>query len=326
MKYAKLGATGIEVSRVCLGTMQLGSRLDEAQSVALLDRAVELGITFLDTGNIYPYPPGPGSYGRTEEIIGRWARRKRDQLVIATKCGFVTGPGPNDRGGSRKHIVEACEASLRRLQVNCIDLLYLHTWIDDTPLHETLEAFDHLVRGGKVHYVGLSNFEAWQLALAANVVTAGDLSRIAALQVSYSLVRRAPERDLFPLADALGIGAIPYYAVAAGLLSGKYDRTSGIPDDYRLFLAYERTGRGIDRQRQVDDAWGVVDTVYDVAREHDVSMTEVALAWVLGTAGVSATVAGASRPDQLDALAAAPDLELSAEARAALDAASRGFR
>lgn len=209
MATTQLGRSGLHVSRVCVGTMNMGSGLDEETSVKLLDHALELGITFLDLGDIYPQPPGPETWGRTEEIVGRWLPGRRDEVVIATKCGLQIGPGPNNRGGSRKHVVEACEASLRRLNVDAIDLLYLHTPCPATPLAETLDAFDHLVDAGKIRYFGFSNSEAWHLGLALHAQATCGRRAIAATTSSYSLLRRSPERDLLPLAHAAGIGFSP---------------------------------------------------------------------------------------------------------------------
>jgi aryl-alcohol dehydrogenase-like predicted oxidoreductase len=327
METRQLGTTGLQVSSICLGTMNVGSRLDEANSVKLLDRAFELSITFFDMGNIYPQPPGPETWGRTEEIFGRWVTDKRDDVVIATKCGLPIGPGPNQWGGSRKHIVEACEASLRRLNVERIDLLYLHNPCPTTPLDETVDAFDHLVDAGKICYFGFSNSEAWHLALAVRAQVSGGYRPIAATTSSFSMLRRSPERDLLRLAHAAGIGFVPYYAVAAGLLSGKFDRAGGLPPDYRLFRTFSLVGphRGIDPERQVDTAFDVADAVREVATELGTTMTAVALAWVLSKSGVSSTIVGASRPEQLDDAIAASSLTLPQEAIDRLDAISFSF-
>jgi aryl-alcohol dehydrogenase-like predicted oxidoreductase len=308
--------------------MNVGSRLDEEASMKLLDHAFELGITFLDMGNIYPQPPGPETWGLTEEIVGRWLPGKREDVVIATKCGFPIGPGPNHRGGSRKHIIEACEASLRRLNVDAVDLLYLHTPCPATPLAETLDAFDHLVDAGKIQYFGFSNSEAWHLALALQAQATGGCRPIAATTSSYSLLRRGPERDILPLTYATGIGFVPYYGVAAGLLSGKYDRARGLPPDYRLFRTFAVAGRhrGIDPEHQVGAAFDVVDVVRDIASDLSTTMTAVALAWILSKAGVASTIVGASRPEQLDDANAAAALALPPEAVARLDAISIAFQ
>lgn len=328
MATTQLGRTGLHVSRVCLGTMNMGSGLDEATSVKLLDHAFELGITFLDVGNIYPQPPRPETWGRTEEIIGRWLPGRRNEVILATKCGFQIGPGPNDRGGSRRHVIEACEASLRRLNVDAIDLLYLHTPCPNTPLSETLDAFEYLVDAGKIRYFGFSNSEAWHLALALQAQASRWGRPIAATTSSYSLLRRNPDRDLLPLAHATGIGFVPYYALAAGLLSDKYPRTGGLPTDFRLFRTFAVAGRhrGIDPERQVGAAFDVADAVRDTASELGTTMTAVALAWVLSKPGVASTVVGALRPAQLDDAAAAGVLTLPPDAVARLDQISITFQ
>src|ERR1700682_6284220 len=203
MEIVNLGRHGLKVSRLCLGTMVFGARADEPTAIAVMDTAAELGFNFLDVADVYPVPPDPQTAGTTEEIVGRWLKGRREQFVVATKFNGPMGPGPNDRGASRKHMIEACEASLRRLQTDRIDIYYIPHFDDSSPLDETMEAFDGLYADGKILYVGLSNFTAWQLGLAQAVVAERRLAPIAALQPRYNLLFRQPERDLLPLAQTL---------------------------------------------------------------------------------------------------------------------------
>ena len=189
METVNLGRSGLRVSRLCLGTMIFGTQLDQDAAFAVMDRALELGIDFVDVADVYPVPPSPDLWGRTEEIVGRWLSARRPRVTVATKCVNRVGTGANDLGGSRKHVIEACEASLRRLQVERIDLYYLHHSDTGAPMDETFEALDRLVQDGKIH-VGVSNFEAWQLGLAGATIAERRLARIAAVQPRYNLLNR----------------------------------------------------------------------------------------------------------------------------------------
>ena len=225
MEYRRLGRTGLKVSTICLGTMQFGWTTDEPAAHTILSRAVELGINFIDTADVYSrwHPGNPG--GVSETHIGHWLAGgsvPRDQLVIATKVRGKMGDGPNDQGLSRGHIVHAVEASLRRLQTDYIDLYQTHSFDPETPIDETLRALDDLVRAGKVRYVGCSNYPAWQLMKALWTSDAGHLVRYDSLQPHYSYVHRAEfERELQPLCLDQGVGVIPYSPLAAGFLTGK---------------------------------------------------------------------------------------------------------
>lgn len=199
MKIRRLGRTGLKVSEICLGTMTFGHQCDEPTSLAILDRAAEAGVTFIDTADAYPVPPTPETAGRTEEILGGWLQGKRERFVLATKCRIRVGPGPNDEGLSRKHILKAIEDSLRRLKTDYIDLYQGHTFDPETPQEETLRTFDDLVRQGKVRYVGCSNFAAWQLALALGTSERLGLARYDCLQPRYNLLFRDIEAELLPL-------------------------------------------------------------------------------------------------------------------------------
>src|ERR1700721_1914114 len=224
MDHARLGRSGLQVSRLCLGTMTFGLQSDESTAVAILDRAAEGGIDFLDTSDAYPLGGDLSTRGTTEEILGRWLQGKRDRFIVATKCFAPTGPAPFDAGNSRKHILAAVDASLRRLQTDYIDLYQLHEHDPATPIDETLGALDDLVHDGKVRYTGCSNFLTYQVARALGRSEARSLVRFDSVQPRYNLLFRQIERELLPLCAEEGIGVIPYNPIAGGLLTGKHQR------------------------------------------------------------------------------------------------------
>ena len=311
MDAVNVGRSGLRVSRLCLGTMIFGSQLNEEKAFAVMDRAVELGIDFFDTADVYPVPPAPDTWGRTEEIVGRWLRSRGGAITLATKCVARVGPGANDLGGSRKHVIEACEASLRRLKQERIDLYYLHSSDFGAPMEETLEALDRLVQDGKVHYLGVSNFEAWQLGLAMSLAAERRLARIAVVQPRYNLLNRTYERELLPLCRAAGIGVAPYNPLGAGMLTGKYRRGDEPPADSRFGLG--NYGRMYQQRYWSDHMFDVVETVTAVASEVGASAAAVAVAWLLAQPDVSSPIVGASRPEQLDDSLRALEVRLSRE-------------
>src|SRR5437773_7509013 len=227
MRNARLGRTGLSVSRLCLGTMTFGLQCDEAASVAILDRAAAGGITFLDTADVYPLGGGLDTVGRTEDILGRWLQGRRHEFVIATKCFGATSARPWDRRSSRKHLLDAIEGSLRRLRIDYVDLYQLHQPDPETPIDETLRALDDVVRAGKARYVGCSNYFAYQLARALGRSEHLGLARFDCVQPRYNLLFRQVERELFPLCAEEGVGVIAYNPIAGGLLSGKHRREAG---------------------------------------------------------------------------------------------------
>jgi 1-deoxyxylulose-5-phosphate synthase len=298
METVNLGRSGLRVSRLCLGTMIFGTQLEQDAAFAVMDRALELGIDFFDVADVYPVPPSPDRWGVTDEIVGRWLHDRRPRVTVATKCVNRVGPGANDAGGGRKHVIEACEASLRRLQVERIDLYYLHHSDTGAPMEETFEALDRLVQDGKVHYVGVSNFEAWQLGLASTVIAERRLARIAAVQPRYNLLSRTYERDVLPLCRAAGMGVVPYNPLGAGMLTGRYRRGQEPPAESRF--GWGEYGRMYQRRYWSDRMFDVAEAVEAVGRELGVSAARVALAWLLAQPGVTAPIVGASRPEQLD--------------------------
>jgi aryl-alcohol dehydrogenase-like predicted oxidoreductase len=276
-----------------------------------MDRAVELGIDFVDVADVYPVPPSPDTWGRTEEIVGHWLRSRRPAVTVATKCVNRVGPGANDSGGGRKHVIEAAEASLRRLQVDRVDLFYLHHSDLRAPLDETLEALDRLVRDGKVHYIGVSNFEAWQLGLALTILAEHGLSRLAAVQPRYNLLNRVYERDLLPLCRETGMGVVPYNPLGAGMLTGKYRRGEEPPADSRF--GWGDYGRMYQQRYWSERMFEVAEEVERIGGEIGHSAARVAVAWLLAQPGVTSPIVGASRPEQLDDTVGALEMNLSSE-------------
>ena len=323
MQIVNAGRSGLKVSSLCLGTMVFGAQCDEKASVAVLDEAAHLGFTFLDAADVYPVPPDPQTAGRTEEILGRWLKGKRGRFVVATKFNGAMGPGANDRGGSRKHVLEACEASMRRLQTDAIDIYYMHHFDETVPLDETLEALDRLVDAGKVHYVGVSNYQAWQLGLAQALVAERRLARISALQPRYNLLYRQPERDLLPLAKASGMAVMPYNPLGAGVLTGKYRRGQAPPPESRF--GWGDYGRMYQGRYWSDEMFGVVEGLVAVAQQEGMTPAQTALAWMLANDAVTAPIVGASRPEQLRDSVRALERKLSPDALKQLDEASRSF-
>jgi aryl-alcohol dehydrogenase (NADP+) len=323
METVNLGRTGLRVSRLSLGTMLFGTQCDEAASFAIMDAAAEVGIDFLDTADVYPVPVGPSTWGRSEEIVGRWLRGRRERVVLATKCVSRVGPGPNDAGGSRRHVIEACERSLRRLGTDRIDLYYLHHPDLGAPYEETFAALDQLVRDGKVLYLGVSNFEAWQMALAMQAVAAHRLAPIAAIQPRYNLLHRPAERDLLPLCRAAGIGVAPYNPLGGGMLTGRYRRGDEPPEGSRF--ARGDWGRMYRGRYWSERMFDVAEAVVDVAKADGATPAQVALGWLLTRDAVTSPIVGASRPEQVRDAAAAVGKRLSADSLTRLDEVSRVF-
>jgi aryl-alcohol dehydrogenase (NADP+) len=319
MNHRSLGASGLKVSEVCLGTMTFGYQCDEPTSFAILDRAAEGGVDFLDTADCYPIPLTLETAGRTEEILGRWLRGQRQRFVVGTKCFFPMGPGPRDRGNSRAHVMQAAEDSLRRLQTDVIDLYQVHAFDPETPLEETLRALDDLVRAGKVRYTGCSNFRAWELARALSASDRLRLARFDSVQPRYNVLHREIETELLPLCRAEGVGAIVYNPLAGGLLTGKHAPGQEPAADSRFGARLGATADTYRRRYWQDEALAAVAALKSFFDARGKALASVAVAWVLEQPGISAAIVGASRPDQLAATLAAPALRLDDEERQALD-------
>ncbi len=299
--------------------MMFGTYLDESTCAELMMEASGVGVDFFDLADRYPVPPGPDNFGRTEEIVGRWLKGQRNKFVIATKFGRPVGSGPNDEGGSRKHVIEACEASLRRLQTDRVDLYWMHGPDRSTPIEETLAAMALLREQGKILYLGVSNFSAWQLAEAQVAASQLGLGLISAVQPRYNLLARSAESELLPLCRAMGVGVVPYNPLGGGMLSGKYRRGDRPPRGSRFSDEYFE----IDRAHYlVDRAHDIVDALRQAGVEEGMTPAQVAIAWTLGRPGVDATVVGASRAGQITDLARGAESKLSAETISLLDAAS----
>lgn len=324
MKHARLGRTGLQVSRLCLGTMTFGLQCDEPTSVAIMDRAYEGGITFFDTADVYPLGGAGDTVGRTEEIVGRWLRRRRHDVILATKCFGRMGRNRWDQGNSRKHILDAVDASLRRLQTDYIDLYQLHGYDPSTPIDETLRALEDVVRSGKVRYVGCSNFLAYQVARAIGRSEAMGVVRFDSVQPRYNLLFREIERELLPLCLEEGIGVIPYNPIAGGLLSGKHNRDAGPEEGSRFTL-----GTAADRYK--DRYWheGMFETVEalrPIATEAGMSLPTMATAWVMANPAITAPIIGASRDEQLADTLAAAEVTLDPDLKAKLDELTAEYR
>lgn len=323
MQVRRLGRTGLKVSSLCLGTMTFGNQADEAESFAIMERAWEAGVFFFDTADAYPVPPLPETVGATEAIIGRWIERhpeRRQDLILASKCRFPMGPGANRGGLSRRHILAACESSLRRLKTDWIDLYQVHAPDPDTPIEETLAALDVLARDGKARYVGCSNFAAWQLALALGASAAGNWARLDCIQPRYNLLHREIEAELLPLCRDQGVGVIAYNPLAGGFLTGKYRKGAPPPPGTRFTLGGQ-TGP-IYRERYWQDAYfDAVEPLRAHCAAAGRSLAAMAIAWVIEQPGVTAAIVGASRAAQLEETLAAAELHLDESDRAACDAA-----
>ena len=324
MEHTRLGRTGLQVSRLCLGTMTFGLQCDEATSVSILDRAAEGGIDFLDTSDAYPLGGDLSTRGATEEILGRWLRGKRDRFILATKCFAPTGPAPFDAGNSRKHILSAVEASLRRLQTDYIDLYQLHGYDRATPIDETLGALDDLVHQGKVRYVGCSNFLTYQLVRAVGRTETLRLARLDCVQPRYNLLFRQIEREMLPYCGEEGIGVIPYNPIAGGLLSGKHVRENPPPEGSRFTLG--NAAQNYQDRYWHDREFDTVEAIRKLAGEAGASMVTLAVAWVLANPVITAPIIGASRPDQLGASLDATGFALDEELKRRLDDVTHDYR
>lgn len=316
MNYRTLGRTGLKVSELCLGTMQWGWTADEAAAFATMDAFVEQGGNFIDTADVYSrwVPGNPG--GVSEQIIGRWlqARGNRRQIVIATKVRGRMWEGPNGEGLSRSHIIRAAEDSLRRLDIDAIDLYQIHFDDLETPMEETLRALDDLVTAGKVRYLGCSNIAAWRLMKALGISERLSLARYDSLQPHYSLVhRREFEAELKPLCQSEGVGVIPYSPLAGGFLTGKYRSDAPPPDSARL--------GGVKRYFN-ERGWRTLAAVEQVAAERGATPSQIALAWQLNQPVITSPIIGANSLAQLHDSLGAVGMHLTEEEIKLLDEAS----
>ncbi len=296
MRYRRLGQTGLRVSEICLGTMTFGSRTDQDEAHRILNTAFDAGVTFLDSSDAYP--AGSEEIGVTESIIGSWlAGQPRDQVIVATKCFVPTGPKPHQRGNSRQHILSAVDESLRRLGTDYIDLYQLHGPDPHTPIAETMQALDDLVRWGKVRYVGASNFRAWQLAMALRASDVAGITRFVCDQPRYNILWRDIEDDLLPLCRDQGVGLICFNPLAGGFLTGRYRNSEELQGEN--WFTNRLTSRLYQGRYWDDIQHEQVARLQDYFAERDQSITHAAIAWVLAQEGVTSAIVGASRAEQI---------------------------
>ena len=314
MKIKRLGRTGLKVSEVCLGTMTFGYQCDEQTSFSILDKAWAGGINFVDTADIYPLPPNLSTVGRTEEIIGKWFKDnpgRRHETILATKCHGRMSSAVNDQGLSRRHIMDAIDGSLRRLQTDFIDLYQVHFYDPSTPLDETLRALDDIIRMGKARYIGCSNYMAYQLVKALWVSDKLSLARYDSIQPRYNLLFREFENELFPLCKSEEVGIIVYNPLAGGFLTGKHQRDKEPEEMGRFKLGDAGT---LYQARYWHEAqFDIVDSMKEFFKDRNKTILQAALAWVLSNPVVTSAIVGASKPEQLDDSFPAVDLKLDEE-------------
>lgn len=314
MNYRSLGRTGVQVSELCLGTMMFGGKTDEAGSIPIIDKAIDSGINFVDTANVY-------SRGRSEEVVGKALKGggKREKIVLATKVhGQMDPDDPNGRGVSRRHIIAQCEASLKRLQTDYIDLYQLHRPMSSIPIDESLRALDDLVRSGKVRYIGTSNFAAWQLVESLWVSREFGLDRFVCTQPPYNLMDRRVEREIVPMAVTYGLGIIPWSPLAGGFLTGKYQRGEERPKGAR----HEQRTPDTTSALFSDRAFDVIETLGKIAKEKSCTTSRLALAWCKEQPGITAPIIGPRTMDHLLDNLGALEVSITAEDRTRIDEVS----
>ncbi len=292
MEFNNLGRTGVKVSRLCLGCMNFGGRADETDSIGIIHSALDGGINFIDTANVYGHDPANFSLGRgrSEEIVGKALKQngQRSRIVLATKAYFAMSDDPNAQGSSRRHVIEQCEASLRRLQTDHIDLYQLHHPTNEIPIDETLRALDDLVQAGKVRYLGTSSFAAWQIIESLWVSKEYRLNRFVCEQPAYNLLDRRVERELVPMAQTYGIAIIPWSPTAGGFLSGKYRRAMPSPAGSR----FQEFWKAAEQPHYSEAAFAVLDLVETLSQEKGCTPYQLALAWCTQQPGVTSPIIG----------------------------------
>ena len=306
MEHRRLGNSGLQVSEVGLGCNNFGQRLDEAGTRAVVDAAIDVGIDFFDTADMY------GSQ-LSEVYLGKALRGRRDDFIVATKCGFSMGPGPNNRGASRRYVISAVDASLRRLDTDYIDLFQIHLPDPLTPIDETLRALDDCIRQGKIRYAGCSNFAGWQIADAHWTALRDHLNPFVTAQNHMNLLERDVLREVIPACDRFELGMLPFFPLASGLLTGKYQRGVPAPEGTRL-AAPRAAARSLN-----DDNFDRVEKLDAFARGRDRSLLELAFGWLLSFPCVSSVIAGATRPEQAKANVEASTMRLSADEMKEID-------
>lgn len=304
MEYRRLGKTGVKVSEISLGSwLTYGGYVEEEKAASSIDKAYDLGINFFDTANVY-------MRGEAEVVVGKTLKKyPRDSYVLATKVFWPMGDGPNDRGLSRKHVIEQCNASLKRLGTDYVDLYYCHRFDPETPVEETLRAIDDLIRQGKVLYAGVSEWTAEQITEAIHIADKKLLDRIVVNQPQYSMLERYIEKEVLPVSEKHGIGQVVWSPLAQGILTGKYKKGEQAPQGSRASQQNYGSLFGL----LTDENLNKVEQLKGIAAEHDLSMAQLALAWILRQKGVSSAIVGASRPEQLEETVKASGVKLSEE-------------
>lgn len=300
MEYSNLGSAGVKVSPLCLGTMMFGGQTSEADSIRIMHKALDAGVNFFDSADIY-------NAGESEKVVGKAIADRRDKVVLATKGRQPMGDGPNDQGASRVHMLRAVDDSLRRLKTDYIDLYYTHTPDYETPIEETLRAMDDMVRAGKVHYIGCSNFRAWRLAEALWTSDAAGLQRFSCVQPLYNIVNRDVEVELLPLCEEYGIGVVSYSPLARGILTGKYKLGKSFPEG-------SRASRNDPRMQQAelrDASLEIAEKISDHCQERGMRPSQFALAWCLANPLVTSVIFGPRTMEQFDDNMGSLDLEIS---------------
>ncbi|MQB42694.1 aldo/keto reductase [Rhizobium sp. ICMP 5592] len=316
MEYRLLGRSGLKVSTITMGTMTFGGvgwaktvgDLGVSEAKRLVDMCLDAGVNLIDTADVY-------SQGVSEEILGEIiGGPRKNGVLIATKARFPMGPGVNDVGSSRQHLIQACEASLKRMKTDVIDLYQLHQWDGQTPLEETLEALDTLVRQGKVRYIGCSNFSAWHIMKALSISERDKYQRFVSQQIHYTLEAREAEYELLPVSIDQGLGVLVWSPIAGGLLSGKHRRNQATPEGTRQFAGWTEPPI-----RDENRLWNIVDTLVEIADSRSVSAAQVALAWLIGRKGVTSVIIGGRTDAQFKDNLASAELKLTDEERKRLD-------
>lgn len=310
MEYRRVGRTGLKVSKFCLGTMTFGDQVSESDAISMMHAAMDAGLNFIDTADMYVK-------GRSEEIVGKGLKGRRDAVVLATKFGNPTGTQPNDKGASRKHIMQAIEASLRRLGTDYVDLYYLHLPDYTTPIEETLRALDDLVHQGKVRYPAVSNFRAFQISKALWTSDANGLARFECVQPPYNLLTRDIEYELLPLCAEEGLGVCVYNPLAGGLLTGKHDPSK--PPAPGTRFANDTMGEMYYNRYWNETNFKAVDRFRSVAAQAGQDMVQMAIAWILGSPNITSVIIGATSPRHIEHNLGAADIALTEEERAACD-------
>jgi len=312
MNYRNLGKSGLKVSQICLGTNNFGGQISEQTSIKIVNKALDCGINVIDTANVY-------TGGKSEEIIGKAVKGRRDEVIIATKVGFGSNEGPNQAGLSRKHILSQVEHSLNSLQTHFIDLYYLHRFDPETPLEETLRTFDDLVRIGKVRYVACSNFSALQMAQAHEVCETHDLEKPIAVQPPYNLVQRDIEKDIIPYCQQEGLGILTYTPLMGGFLTGKYSK-GALPPTGSRFKYNPRLWERANKESN----FAVLKQIESVANDVGIPMSTLAISWILKNPAITAPIVGASSAEQVKENCKMPEINLNDETYRRLNKLTKG--